>query len=384
MKTKMKLTRLWSFLLTLVMVAGLLPAMSLTAYAATNGYITKIELNNFSYSFHENMKWYDAFHTMQYPDPVGSHYTFHGIYAHPDILQNGGSVYPDRLLKAGECTIVIKARADAGYEFINNPFVWINGEERTDVTVKKIEDDPDYDLEIHIPATVSEYTGTKYTVTYNSNGGSAVESQQVPAGYYAFESDMPTKENMVFDGWFTDAALTNEFINYKTPITSDITLYAKWNNKYITEVEIINFYPILHDEMYGKDVARSSTYDLSFPDNVHYDHDGGFVGNRTVYQNGERLFYYTDALANKYVNRKLEAGTATLYYWIGVSEKDYIFDLENLEFWINGIKRTDVVVRKYNDSHKGIGIEIPVNVAEYKEYNINVMERRQHGQVCNE
>ena len=35
MKTKMKLTRLWSFLLTLVMVAGLLPAMSLTASAAT-------------------------------------------------------------------------------------------------------------------------------------------------------------------------------------------------------------------------------------------------------------------------------------------------------------------------------------------------------------
>ena len=37
MKTKMKLTRLWSFLLTLVMVAGLLSATSLTAYAEATG-----------------------------------------------------------------------------------------------------------------------------------------------------------------------------------------------------------------------------------------------------------------------------------------------------------------------------------------------------------
>lgn len=33
MKTKTKLTRLWSFLLALVMVVGMLPTMSLTAYA---------------------------------------------------------------------------------------------------------------------------------------------------------------------------------------------------------------------------------------------------------------------------------------------------------------------------------------------------------------
>ena len=185
MKTKMKLTRLWSFLLTLVMVAGLItPIMTAEVNAATNGYITKIELNYFSYSLHENMNWNTAITAVQDPDPVGAHYRFHSV---PSILQDGKSIFPDRVLKAGECTIVLTVYADTGYEFIDNPFVWINGEQRTDVTVEK----GSSSAKIHIPATVSEYTGTKYTVTYNSNGGSAVESQQVPAGYYAFESDIP-------------------------------------------------------------------------------------------------------------------------------------------------------------------------------------------------
>ena len=359
---KTKLTRLWSFLLALVMVVGLLPAMGQVAYAATEGYITKIELNNFSYSIHENMKWEDAVAAMQYPDPVGSHYTFHAAYAPPRIFQDGRSVYYDDLLKAGECTIVIRVRADAGYEYINNLPVWINGELRTDVTVKKIEDSLYHDLEIHIPATVSEWYGTKYTVTYNSNGGSAVESQQVPAGFCSFATDTPTKENMVFDGWFTDAELTNEFIRATTPITSDITLYAKWNDKYITYIELFDFYPspYLHDDNSGNGAGYQIKQTTGKPADANYNL------SCYIFQNGNRVD-----------ESNLKVGEADCRMVISPYD-GYALDeenLDNIEVVVNGELRTDLKIKTfYEEEKKRIYIEIPVTVAEYKEYSINVME----------
>ena len=360
MNTKIKM-RMLSLLLCFVMVVGLLPATSLTAYAATEGYITKIELNNFSYSIHENMKWEDAVATIRRPDTVGSHYTFNAVYAHPSILQDGRSIYYDDLLKAGECTIEIKVRADAGYEYINNLPVWINGELRTDVTVKKI-DSPYYDLEIHIPATVSEWYGTKYTVTYNSNGGSAVESQQVPAGFCSFATDTPTKENMVFDGWFTDAELTNEFIRATTPITSDITLYAKWNDKYITYIELFDFYPspYLHDDNSGNGAGYQIKQSMGIPADANYNL------SCYIFQNGNRVD-----------ESNLKVGEADCRMVISPYD-GYALDeenLDNIEVVVNGELRTDLKIKTfYEGEKKRIYIEIPVTVAEYKEYSINVME----------
>ena len=68
-----------------------------------------------------------------------------------------------------------------------------------------------------------------FTVTFNSNGGSAVEPQKVPGGETAAEPAAPTKTGNSFGGWFTD---NNTFV-YKwdfanRPVTSDITLYAQW------------------------------------------------------------------------------------------------------------------------------------------------------------
>ncbi len=66
-----------------------------------------------------------------------------------------------------------------------------------------------------------------YTVTFDSNGGTAVTSQDMEHGSVATEPAEPTREGYIFAGWYTDAALTNSY-DFSTPITANITLYAKW------------------------------------------------------------------------------------------------------------------------------------------------------------
>ena len=66
-----------------------------------------------------------------------------------------------------------------------------------------------------------------YTVTFNSNGGSEVASQNVVEHGKATEPTPPTKSGYAFKGWYSDAGLTKTF-NFNTPIDSNITLYAKW------------------------------------------------------------------------------------------------------------------------------------------------------------
>lgn len=64
-------------------------------------------------------------------------------------------------------------------------------------------------------------------VTFDTDEGSTVPKQTIPAGDKAVQPANPTKEDYVFNGWYSDAELT-EFYNFNTPVTEDITLYAKW------------------------------------------------------------------------------------------------------------------------------------------------------------
>jgi len=68
---------------------------------------------------------------------------------------------------------------------------------------------------------------TYYDVTFESNGGSAVASQRVKEGECAERPDDPEKADFGFDNWYSDSELTTVY-NFNTPITGNITLYAKW------------------------------------------------------------------------------------------------------------------------------------------------------------
>lgn len=73
----------------------------------------------------------------------------------------------------------------------------------------------------------AKYCQLSCTVTFNSNGGSAVETQSVSTNSLAKEPAAPSKEGYTFKGWFRDEACTEAY-GFDTPVTSDITLYAKW------------------------------------------------------------------------------------------------------------------------------------------------------------
>ena len=76
-------------------------------------------------------------------------------------------------------------------------------------------------------------TPVVYTITFNSNDGTSVESQNVNAGEKLTEpTPAPTREGFTFDGWYEDSTFSTKF-NFDTPITDNMTLYAKWTeNKY--------------------------------------------------------------------------------------------------------------------------------------------------------
>lgn len=76
-------------------------------------------------------------------------------------------------------------------------------------------------------AAVDEVVTPTYVVSFESNGGSSVTSQSVEEGGYATEPTDPTRENYIFDGWYSDSSLSAEW-SFTTSITADITLYAKW------------------------------------------------------------------------------------------------------------------------------------------------------------
>ena len=84
----------------------------------------------------------------------------------------------------------------------------------------------------------------RFTVTFNSNGGSNVESQKVFPNEKVTKPENPTKEpdgftTYDFDGWYTDEACSEEY-NFESEVTKDIILYAKWNSKTASATKIFS------------------------------------------------------------------------------------------------------------------------------------------------
>ena len=74
----------------------------------------------------------------------------------------------------------------------------------------------------------TEDDNTKYTVTFDSKGGSDVTSQEIKKGNKATKPTDPTKDGYTFGGWYSDSYYINEY-SFNSKVTKDLTLYAKWN-----------------------------------------------------------------------------------------------------------------------------------------------------------
>lgn len=74
-------------------------------------------------------------------------------------------------------------------------------------------------------------TGETATVTFNTNGGSTIPSEQVVIGQKISAPSTPSKAGHVFDDWY----LNGEPFDFSRPITKDITLVAGWETYEVLE-----------------------------------------------------------------------------------------------------------------------------------------------------
>ena len=72
-----------------------------------------------------------------------------------------------------------------------------------------------------------------YTVNFNTNGGSEVDTQTVVHGEKVVKPADPKLNGFTFGGWYTDEDCTDENkYDFETPVTANFTLYAKWEGTF--------------------------------------------------------------------------------------------------------------------------------------------------------
>ncbi len=69
---------------------------------------------------------------------------------------------------------------------------------------------------------------TYYTVTFDSMGGSGVDSQTINRGYKVTEPTAPTRDGYTFKGWYKDISGTFAWEFDEDVVTGNVVLYAKW------------------------------------------------------------------------------------------------------------------------------------------------------------
>ena len=95
----------------------------------------------------------------------------------------------------------------------------------------------------------AHWTVNTYTVSFDSNGGSAVASQSVRYGSKATQPANPTRAGHTFQGWYTARSGGSKY-DFGTAVTGDVTLYAHWS---------VNSYTLTFDGNGGKPSEASRT-----------------------------------------------------------------------------------------------------------------------------
>jgi len=114
-----------------------------------------------------------------------------------------------------------------------------------DINLADIETDPDFDDVMSdvcskiaagedlaesalVQQAVEDFLHPPATVTFNSQGGSAVNSQTVEQGGKVTEPADPTRKGYTFGGWYKKSGCANAWDFTNDTVISNITLYAKW------------------------------------------------------------------------------------------------------------------------------------------------------------
>lgn len=100
----------------------------------------------------------------------------------------------------------------------------------------------DFNLPVNTDITLYAKWLAKYTVSFDTDGGSTVESQTVVTGNKATKPAVnPTKKGYNFVGWYIDNTYTTEFDFENTIITDNTTIYAKFEDTSIIRLNGYTF-----------------------------------------------------------------------------------------------------------------------------------------------
>ncbi len=123
---------------------------------------------------------------------------------------DGGSAVQTQIVEHGKTVAKPVDPTKEGYNFT----FWYNGALK-------------YDFATPVTADLTltaEWDEKVYVVTFDTNGGSAVESKNVPYGYTVERPDNPTKAGNFFAGWYVDA----DKYDFTKPVKGAITITAHW------------------------------------------------------------------------------------------------------------------------------------------------------------
>lgn len=154
-----------------------------------------------------------------------------------------------------------------------------------------------------------------YTVTFSTDGGSAVDSVKVINGKTVARPADPVRAGSVFMGWFKDGEFKAPFAFGSDIITADTTVYARWGDKVVGQTE----YDVSFDLNYSGAVNPESVktiggkvYNLPVPAREGYTFGGWWI---SMYNNAELLSYpYTE-------DTLLGENTTLFAYWKTPSSK---------------------------------------------------------------
>ncbi len=216
----------------------------------------------------------------------------------------GGFPTPnEQHVKSGEKAVLPAEPTLKGHTFA----FWYLGDDEENATA--------YDFDTPVTGDITltaKWNINKYTVTFNSYGGTPVPpAQEVEYGLTATKPDDPTLKGYTFAFWYLgDDEQNATAYDFDTPVTGDITLTAKWNiNKYTVTFNSYGGTPVppAQEVEYGLTATEPATA----PTKTGYTFDGWYLGdekydfsdaveqNITLYANWKKNIYtvtYTDGV----------------------------------------------------------------------------------------
>ena|GEM_PF-5541269 len=98
-----------------------------------------------------------------------------------------------------------------------------------------------------------------HEVTFDSQGGSMIPSQRIRSGSRLFEPSSPFRAGYMFAGWYKETTYLNAWNFSSDAVTSDLTLYAKWDSS----MPVTDEFTVTFDSQGGSSVAAAIVEDGS-------------------------------------------------------------------------------------------------------------------------